>query len=61
MLEFLDEINAVELSLFVDHVESLQLLDLASLFHLFKLVNAHLELPIVHILSVPVWDLVELE
>ena len=61
LLEFLDEINAVELSLFVDHIESLQLLDLTSFFHLFELVNPHLELPVVHILSVPVWDLVELE
>ena len=60
-LEIFDEVYAVDLALPVDHVVALELVNGAELLEGLKLIDAHLELPIVHILRVPVWDLVELK
>ena len=60
-LEIFDEVYAVDLTLPIDHVVALELVNGAELLEGLELIDAHLELPIVHILRVPVRDLVELK
>ena len=61
LFNLFDEINAVKLTLFVDHVVSFESLDLTRFLELFECFYAKFELAVLDILCVPVRDFVELK
>ena len=61
LFNLFDEINAVKLTLFVDHVVSFESFDLTRFLELFECFNAKFELAVLDILCVPVRDFVELK
>ena len=61
VLRVLDEVDAVELALLVDHVVSLELIDLTCLAETLECVDAQFQIAILHVLSIPVWNLMELK
>ena len=61
VLLVLDEVDAVELALLVDHVVALELIGLTFLDVTFECGDARLKLAILHVLSIPVRDLMELK
>ena len=60
-LEVLDEVNAIDLALIVDCVVAIQRDDQAFFLKLFELVNLVSKVAILHVLCVPLWNLVELK
>ena len=60
-LEVFNEVDAVNLALLINHVVAFKFVDLAKFFQSFKLGNTNFQLPVVHVLCVPIWYLVELK
>ena len=58
---FLQKVDAVKLAKLIDGVVAFELLDLALLLQGFELVNLYLEFAIVHVLRIPIRDLVVLK
>ena len=57
----LDEVDAVELALLVDHVVALELIDLTCIAETLECVDAQFQIAILHVLSIPVRNLMELK
>ena len=60
-LEVFNEVDAVNLALLINHIVAFKFVDLAEFFQSFKLRNTNFQLPVMHVLCVPIWYLVELK
>ena len=61
LLDLLNEIYAIKLAFFVDHVVAFEFIDLARLVQLIESFDAKFEFTILHVLRVPVRYFVELK
>ena len=59
LFEILNEVNAVDLPLVVDHVEACKWDNKAFLAECFELINKVSQVRVVHVVCVPLGDLVE--
>ena len=61
LLDLLNEVYAIKLAFFVDHVVALEFVDLAGLVKLIEGLDAELKFAVLDVLGVPVGNFVELK